>query len=370
MALKILYIAPENNAGTLELWQEAHRNFGNEARFVTLFSNPYDYAEDINLNLPLIPQSKWLAKIRHLFYKSHGPEAEYEVRSGYPPTWEPHNMLEALFFRARDMVWAPKIRRAVREYDLLDFDIYHLEWGHGFFRSGKVIRQLKESGKHILCTYHGTDIRNRGVIPAIDEAAEVNLTSELDLLSLHPDLEYLFLPFDTRQFAEKPELSSPIRICHATTNRYFKGSETIINVCEKIARQRNDAEFVLIENLPHSKTLEIKQTADIYIDQISNKGGWGYGMNSVESLSMGSCCCTNLIPEYEKFIPDHPFVNVSVENLYDKLKILLENPKRITTKGHEGKLWVEEHHDIRNVIRELYRIYRREGWIDQLPWTD
>jgi len=368
--VKILYIAPENNAGTLELWQAAHRSLGNEARFVTLFSTKYEHAEDINLNLPLVPTEKWLANVRHLFYKTHGEAAEYEVQSGYPPTWRPHNLLESFFFRFRDLLWTPKVTRAIEKYDLLDYDIYHLEWGHGFFRSGKIVQKLRAMGKHIICTYHGTDIRNRGVIPAIDQVAEVNFTSELDLLHLHPRMEYVFLPYNTRQFNPSIDLNSPVRLCHATTNRFFKGSNIIIDVCERIAREREDAEFVLIENRPHEEALIMKARSDIYIDQISNTGGWGYGMNSVESLSMGICSCTNLIPEYEEFIPDHPFVNVNADTLDAQLNSLLDHPEIIRQKGSEGKTWVEKHHDISNVIKEVYKIYQREGWISSLPWDE
>ena len=61
------------------------------------------------------------------------------------------------------------------------------------------------------------------------------------------------------------------------------------------------------ENIAHKDAIKIKSTCDIFIDQVHNRGGWGYGMNSIEALSMGLCCITELVPEYINFIPNKKF---------------------------------------------------------------
>ena len=93
------------------------------------------------------------------------------------------------------------------------------------------MKRLKELNKHIVCTYHGQDLRTRGVIPQIDKFTSLNLTSELDLLKKHPNINYLYLPFDTKQFLPSYQLKTPIKVCHSTTNRHYKGSNTIIPIC-------------------------------------------------------------------------------------------------------------------------------------------
>ena len=52
-------------------------------------------------------------------------------------------------------------------------------------------------------------------------------------------------------------------------------------------------------------------------------------MNSIEALSMGLCCVTELVPEYVDFIPNHPFVNVTGENLLNSLRNLIDNSTKI-----------------------------------------
>ena len=101
---------------------------------------------------------------------------------------------------------------------------------------------------------------------------------------------------------------------HAPTNRFYKGSNHIIRICEKL-KMEGKIEFDLIENVTNEDALKRKKKLDIFIDQIGDKGGWGYGMNSIESLSMGICTLTEMNQSYEDFISDHPFVNINEKSL-------------------------------------------------------
>ncbi|MCK4446795.1 MAG: glycosyltransferase, partial [Candidatus Marinimicrobia bacterium] len=131
-----------------------------------------------------------------------------------------------------------------------------------------------------------------------------------------------------------------------------------IRVCTELEKSHN-IRFILIENQPHSVTLQLKSQSDIYIDQVTDLA-WGYGMNSLEALSMGLVCVTYLNPTYENFIPDHPFVNAKTSNLKGKLIALIETPNLIRNKSIESRIWVEKYHDYRNVIKELYKYYESE----------
>lgn len=361
--LKVLYLRTENSAGTLQLFAEGHRRLGTEARYVTLFPTAEGFAEDISLDLPLTPKTKTFRRTKGVLLDQ---QHQYREAEGYPPSWKPPLGRE-VFFRLRDQLWRPIVNRAIREHGLDDFDIYHLEGGHGFFRTIPwPFDELKTAGKHIIANYHGVDMRTRGVFPWIDSLVDINTTSELDLLEKHPNIEYVYLPYDVKQHKAAFELNDPLRICHATRDRYWKGSDRIIEACRKLEKSHG-VEFILIENQPHDKTLETKAQCDIYIDQVANLGGWGYGMNSVEALSMGLCCCTNLIPQYESFLGDHPFVNVHGDTLFEDLSGLVMNPERIQTKRNQGRKWVEKTHDIDAVMRSVYDIYYRMGWIKELP---
>ena len=89
-------------------------------------------------------------------------------------------------------------------------------------------------------------------------------------------------------------------------------------------------------------------------------------MNSVEAMSMGLVCVTELIPKYEKFIPDHPFVNVTGESLYLTLKELVQDRNRIREIKKKSREWVKKYHSLNSVTIQLYRYYREIG----LEWME
>jgi len=196
----------------------------------------------------------------------------------------------------------------------------------------------------------------------MDEISDLNLTSELDLLKKHPNINYLFLPYDTSFYLDKKTISSPLRVCHSPTNRYYKGSDDIIEICSGL-EEDGLIEFVLIEGKTQQEVIKIKQSCDIYIDQIHNRGGWGYGMSSIESLSMGLVCLTELVREYQDFIPDHPFINVKKQNLREKILDLINNQELLYNKKVKSREWVVKYHDISNVSKSLYSFYEKNSWI-------
>jgi hypothetical protein len=287
---------------------------------------------------------------------------DYKEKDGFPPVWNPHSKLEKWYFNFRDWLWHFKIEPTIEQYQLLDFDIIHLEWGLEFYRDCNFVKRLVDLNKAITCTYHGQDLRTRGVLPVIDKVSKLNITSEVDLLDKHPNMKYMFLPFDTNQFLPNVTLNDPIRVCHCPTNRHYKGSDTIIPICEQLAKEQK-IEFILLENKPFDEVQSIKQTCDILIDQVHNRGGWGYGMNSVEALAMGLCCVTELVPEYVEFIPDHPFINVTGDTLYETLVDLISNNEKIIKYQRKGRSWAQKHHDLHQTADILYRYYKDLGWL-------
>ncbi|MEA3499930.1 MAG: hypothetical protein U9R41_02765, partial [Candidatus Marinimicrobia bacterium] len=256
--LKILYISPENTVGTLELWKKIHEGKGNICRSITFFHSPKNYESDICLNLPMNFTKPLLKNVRHNFYKLYrGKLGYYKEKNGYPPIYSPEGNLDNLFFKLKDKLNEKRIMSAIKKNDLLNYDIYHLESGIGFFKNSRIIKELAKNGKKIVCHYHGEDLRTRGVIPEIDKISDLNLTNEVDLLERHPNINYLFLPFETKNYISKSKLNKKLVISHAPTNRYYKGSNIIIPICNKIAK-KYDLEFKLIENLSHSKAMELK----------------------------------------------------------------------------------------------------------------
>jgi len=357
--LKILYIAPENVVGNLNLWKKIHEDRGNKCRYITYFPSQFGFPDDICLSLPLVAPKPMFIKLRESIYKkTGGPQKTVELE-GYPPIWVSSNLAVKWFFQIRDKLWRFWIEPAIKKYGLLNFDIYHLETGLEFYRNGSFVNRISDMEKPIFNIFHGVELRHRGILPQIDKHVTLNLTSELDLISKHPNLKYLYLPYDVESVTPNYNLHKPITICHATRNRYFKGSDIIIDVCRKLEKSHR-IKFILIENLSNDKTISLKKEADIYIDQINNVAP-GYGMNSIEAMSMGTICCTNMDDIYQKYMPDHPFIHVTPKSLKHELIKLITTPDSIIEKSNNARKWVEKYHSLNTVGNQLYNYYRESG---------
>lgn len=362
--MKILCVAPYHVTGALTLMQAEHRRRGHECRIVTLFRSPFGFEEDICLDLPLQPDNNLIINTRKLLHRvTRGPLADDTPIEERPPWWRSPSPLATAFFALRDLVIAPKVQAAFRKYRFDEYDIIWLDQGAGFFRDARIVKQWGLQGKPMVAFYHGSDLRNRGIYPQVDQHLGLRLTSEVDLLEMDPRLDYLFLPFDTSKVTPaKRTPGDKLRIVHTARVRAFKGTDRIIEVVRKLEKT-HPVELVLIENMPYDEAMKVKATCDIAIDQIADTGGWGYGMSSVEYLSLGIPTCTSMVPQMVEFIPDHPFVPVTGDTLEEELIHLIEDESYRSQKGTEGREWVVRRHDVRNVIGALYERFEQEGWM-------
>jgi len=357
--VKVLYVAPEHVSGGFELFVEGHRRLGNEARWVTFFRNLYGFKEDICFDLLGMPTVHLVATLKkHLSLGDQRafPEGKLFFRKS-------ENLLESTLFTFRDFLNTPRIRRTIRENHLDDFDIYHFEQGADPFRDSRWVKELSRRNKGIVCFYHGTDLRNRGAFEAVHNASKLNLTSEIDLLDRIPNMRYLYLPIDVDSLQPKPRIpDGRIRISHAARNRANKGSDRIEAVVRKLA-SRYPVDWVMIENRTHAEAIFLKEGSDIFIDQITDSGGWGYGASSVESLALGLPTITRINTQVQSFLGVHPFINACAETLEKELEVLLLNREYREEKGREGRIWVAERHGLDAVMSTLYGYYHDVGFI-------
>lgn len=353
MKTKILHIAPFNTAGVPLTLVKAERRLGYESRLVTLGKPVQGRESDISLALPFLESS--LTR----FAKQRVTPAQRReiVNTVIPPdtipiVWRPGGAEKALV-SVRDGLWKKAIAAAVEACELDTFDVFQLDGGLGFFRNSRFITAMHRAGKKIICCYTGSDLRTRGVIPEIDRLSTLNVTVEFDHLRFHPDIHYVAFPFEsvpgvTRNRRE----DGVIRVGHAPTNRKAKGSDTIIAAVRKLAAEY-PVQLVLIENLSFREAIRLKSTCDIFIDQIGNLG---FGINSLEALSLGIPVLSSLAPGYAEFYPDHPFIAVTGANIREKLIPLLIDHKRRSELGCRGIGWVKQHHDPVAVVRRIHRL--------------
>jgi len=344
---------------------EAHRRHGHEARLVTLVRCVNEFEEDICLELPFLQGTPLHMAMKGAMNRLHRnrPRAERPGGAG-APEWRPRSGMEAAFFRAReDLLWRPRIERAIREHALDSYDVYHLESGVGFYRDARFLREMKRRGKRIVSYYLGTDLRDRGVIPAIRELSDWNLTCEWDHLALDPSLTYFFIPFDAGRYEWREPPTDRLRIVHAPRNRVYKGTDLLLAAVEQ-AKEWADLELDLVEGVTHEEAIARKRRANLLVDQVGDHGATGYGMNSLEALAMGIPCLTSMEPALAAFLEDHPFVLARPDALADQLVELARDPAALARRSREGRAWVERVHGADAIVERIYATYRERGWMD------
>jgi hypothetical protein len=84
----------------------------------------------------------------------------------------------------------------------------HFEWGLDLYRDCRFAKEISKKNKPIICTYHGQDMRTRGVIKDLNQISSLNfneLTSTF-LISIQK-IEYLFFPYETKNHGIKKNVS-------------------------------------------------------------------------------------------------------------------------------------------------------------------
>jgi glycosyltransferase involved in cell wall biosynthesis len=369
--LRFLHLCDQNWVGMANAFVDAHRRHGHEARLVTLCECVNEFEEDVCLHLPLLKGTPFHQALKGIMDRLHGNRPKFEQPPDGVPVWRPRGRMEAEFFRLREELWKPRIERAIREHGLDRFDVYHLESGVGFYRDARFLRRMKARGARVVCYYLGTDLRNRGVIPAVRDLSDLDLTCEWDHLRLDPGLEYFFLPFDAGRYEYREPAVDRLRISHAPRNRWFKGTHHVMEAVER-ARKRVDLDFDLIEGVPHAEAMRRKRASNLLIDHVGEAGGTtGYGMNSLEALALGIPCMTSMMPEYEEFVRarasagGHPFLVTTPGTLEDQLVELARNPGELRERSRAGRDWVEAVHGVDRIVERIYARYRELGWMDE-----
>jgi len=364
MPISVLHIAPENTAGVPYNVMEMQNRFGMRARLLTFYKIPFDFPEDICLDLPL-PRGKLAMRWRSYKQARLQKQIRHQAHiSTYLPYYKPKNTAEKIYLLRREKKNQKKFLEALDKFQLHSSDIIHFDGGICFFTDSRMAYKWKAEGKKIVNCYFGDDLRTRGIVKEMDELSDLNLTFEYDHTLRHPNIHFLFFPFDESLIPYIPDeeylSGETLRIVHAPTNRLIKGTESILKAIKTIKKSRK-VEFLLLENLPRSEVMRIKLTCHISVDQLGSRGGTGYGINSLETLSMGIPTVTELNWGMDKWLPESPFLNANENNLTDVLIELIDNTRLRMKKRAEGRAWVQKYHSYKSVFRKLSELYREFG---------
>ena len=360
--MKLLHITPINNSNLGGILKQ-HFSEKKKTQYdvLTLFENEYNFQDDICLNLKWYPKKGFNRTIQQLLRGNVKPYTDYSRRSkeqGYYETLS-SKLYKTLFFQIRDAINHPIIKRAIEQYDLLNYDFYIYETGTPLSRDFYFEKRLVKNNKKFMNWYIGLDVRTRGIHKFMDENSIKSVTGELDHLTLNPDLGYIFPPFNEGLLEKHiTNNNKKLQIVHSPRNRVFKGTDKILELINQIKHTHGDLfDFHLLENLTFDEVITVKRKCDLLIEHIGDNSGWGYGANSREALALGLAVASEMNEQCEKFLPDHPFININETNFKEKIIEVIEDKDLLNRKKREGHDWLKKTHSAENAANKILEIY-------------
>jgi len=142
-------------------------------------------------------------------------------------------------------------------------------------------------------------------------------------------------------------------VVHATTNDRVKGTLYIAETVEQLKKEGYDFDFYLFRNTPNAEVRETLSSADIAVDQLFIAGP---GIFALESMAAGCAVLAASYPEFGGFPQEVPVIHTDPDNVYQNLKMLLENPELRQELGKKGRKYVEKYHDAKKVASDVLQL--------------
>ena len=168
---------------------------------------------------------------------------------------------------------------------------------------------------------------------------------------------YFSVPVDIRNIRYNNTPNPKPLVVHAPSDDIKKGTSYVVEAVEQLKKEGYDFEFCLFRNSPNKVVRETLSRADIAVDQLFATAP---GMFALESMAAGCAVLGGNIPQFSGFPQELPIIHTDPDNIYQNLKLLLENPELRRELGEKGRKYVEKYHDARKVASDILQLLSGE----------
>jgi glycosyltransferase involved in cell wall biosynthesis len=335
--MRVLH-APENIAGQASILAKAQRELGIKADVLVFNQKKYNYEYTINLSLA------GKTKINGIFLQIF-------------------NFIRCFF----------------------KYDIFHFHFGGSLLPRNLDLPILKFFRKKIVMHYYGSDIRRSDIamnyvyfrtldelhkiypekddiyklkkIKENEKYVSITIVDDYPLLVYSPNsiVIHMAIDLDKFDFTGSENKNKKLKIVHAPTHPEKKGTKYILPAIEKLINEKYDIDFILLENRTNDEVIEICKNADIIIDQLLLES---HGVFLIENMALGKPVLCRIDEKFMKYYPKIPILRTDPDNIYENLKLLIENPDLRKELGEKGRKYVEENHDSKKIANQVLEIYK------------
>lgn len=247
-------------------------------------------------------------------------------------------------------------------------DIVHVNERHNMPLLADVV-----PGRRMVCHHHGVAFRdNPGKYERQEvEAGYTRLVSTPDLLAAgakqyRDTLHWLPSPLDLHELDQNfprweprdPDL--PLVVGHSYTIASNKGTADFLRIVEECVEHRGlSLELALVNRVQRRQALWHISQCDLYFGTFL----YGPGLASYEAMAFGvpvlvGCTKEELAAQRSVIGRKLPFIYVTPETLAGELYKLAHEPGLREEWGQRGRKYIEKHHDLPQVVKQLKTLYR------------
>jgi len=319
----------------------------------------------------------------HVFYENKYTFSSYDlIFDYYFPKYKSSNSRTILIIkkgvRIIDRVLFRFLRRQTVKKIIKSNDLYIFVW-RGLLSNDADLKIWKRYNKKIVTLFMGSEIRDYNTF--INDyninhwkfpnqfllTQKKTLKEKIKKIRLHekysdaifsvPDQSglltksyyHLQIPVDISKFEFCVSKNEIPLIIHAPSNPLLKGTDIIEKTIKQL--QKDGVKFIYkrFSGISHNKIVEFLSKADILIDQILLHGP---GVIGFEAMASGCVVATKFI-ENSPTCFQPPVYKIDADNIYIKLKELIENKELRIKLAKEGRKYVLKNNYTEKVVLDI-----------------
>lgn len=289
------------------------------------------------------------------------------------------------------------------------FDIFHYFFDGGFL-SGTPLRfvevqLLHLAGKKVIVMPYGSDVLIPDLVQSLvfrnnllaDYPGAISVQKKVEkqiaYFSQHADfmigighcvetmsrwdlLATNYYPIDTDAWvpayywSDADGKNNEITVFHSPNHRWLKGTMLLEIACQELQQDGYKIHLIIAQGLPNTEIRRLMFESDILAEQFGMP--W-YGLNAMEGMSIAKPVMSDLSDRHytEPFLRytglgECPIVNTPFDQIKEKLRMLVENPKLRRELGEAGRRYVLKYHSYESVGRMWDSIYRKVWYAEDI----
>lgn len=210
------------------------------------------------------------------------------------------------------------------------------------------MEQAKNAGNNCYYEYLSYDWRNLENIAKqnafiADKYADKIFSHKRDQISYITNPQYFFPPIIENSkicnSIQKFDNLEKIKILHAPSNPNVKGTPVVRSVIARLKKEGYDFEYIELKGVDNSVVIKELQTSHIVLNQFYLLLPGIFGLEA-----MANCTAVLMSAESSEFpyVFNDAWIETKDYQLYENLKMLLDNPKRIKYYAQNGYNYMRE----------------------------